>query len=315
MSSHNVARDSLLTALAPAVWGSTYLVTTEWLPPDRPLLAATMRALPAGLILLAMGRKLPSGIWWWRAAVLGVLNIGAFFYLLFVAAYHLPGGVASLVGSIQPTVVLVLSAVILKERTRSIHVVSCVVGALGIGLLVLQPQASLDAVGVLAGLGGALSMSLGIVLTKRWGRPPGVTVLTFTGWQLTVGGLLLLPVMLGSEGLPASLTGTNITGFLYLGGIGALVAYSIWFRGIGRLPAVAVSFLGFVSPLVATALGYLVLDQKLSIVQGVGALAVLAAVVLAQPRRSRNWLRRTEPEPLGQEPVTATQPPHPSLER
>ncbi|MBC8090808.1 MAG: EamA family transporter, partial [Pseudonocardia sp.] len=45
--------DAGVTALAPAVWGSTYLVTTELLPPDRPLLAATVRALPAGLVLLA----------------------------------------------------------------------------------------------------------------------------------------------------------------------------------------------------------------------------------------------------------------------
>ena len=67
-----------------------------------------MRALPAGLILVALGRVSPHGIWWWRAIVLGVLNIGAFFYFLFVAAYHLPGGVAALVMSVQPMIVLVL---------------------------------------------------------------------------------------------------------------------------------------------------------------------------------------------------------------
>lgn len=91
MTSQRLAATSALTALAPAVWGSTYLITTEFLPPDRPLLASTLRALPAGLLLLLMTRTLPRGIWWWRAVVLGVLNIGAFFYLLFLAAYHLPG--------------------------------------------------------------------------------------------------------------------------------------------------------------------------------------------------------------------------------
>ena len=54
MKSDHVARDLALTALTPAVWGSTYLVTTELLPPDRPLLAAAVRALPAGLVLLAI---------------------------------------------------------------------------------------------------------------------------------------------------------------------------------------------------------------------------------------------------------------------
>ncbi len=113
-----LVRISLLTALAPAVWGSTYLVTTEFLPPDRPLLASTLRALPAGLILLLITRVLPKGIWWIRATVLGVLNIGAFFYCLFLAAYHLPGGVAALVTAVQPLIVLLLGPLVLGARIR-----------------------------------------------------------------------------------------------------------------------------------------------------------------------------------------------------
>lgn len=281
-----VIADSALTSLAPLIWGSTYLVTTELLPPDRPLLAATVRALPAGLILLAVGRALPRGIWWWRALVLGVLNIGAFLYLLFVAAYRLPGGVAALVMAVQPTVVLLLSVPLLRARITPVHAGACVLGVAGVGLLVLRPHAGLDAVGVAAGLLGAVSMAAGIVLTKRWGRPEGVGLLNFTGWQLTVGGLVLTPVTLLAEGLPASVTGANVAGFGYLGLVGALFSYVVWFRGVERLPALAVSFLGFASPLAATALGYLVLDQALSPLQIVGALTVVAAVVLAQPRHS-----------------------------
>lgn len=170
MRADRVAADSAITALAPLVWGSTYLVTTEFLPPDRPLLAATVRALPAGLILLAVGRTLPHGRWWWRAAALGTLNIGAFLYLLFVAAYHLPGGVAALVMAVQPTIVLALSALLLKERITATHAAACALGMAGVGLLALTPRAGLDAVGVGAGLLGAVSMASGIVLTKRWGR-------------------------------------------------------------------------------------------------------------------------------------------------
>ncbi|MFF0015252.1 EamA family transporter [Streptomyces sp. NPDC005374] len=284
MSSQRLAATSALTALAPAVWGSTYLITTEFLPPDRPLLASTLRALPAGLLLLLMTRTLPRGIWWWRAVVLGVLNIGAFFYLLFLAAYHLPGGVAALVMSIQPMIVLLLGSALLKDRIQPVHLVSCLVGAAGVALLVLQPRAGLDGVGVLAGLLGALSMASGIVLTKRWGRPEGVGLLTFTGWQLTVGGLVLLPVTLAGEGLPDHLTWTNVGGFLYLSVIGALIAYVLWFRGLSRLPALAASFLSFASPLCATVLGYLFLDQTLRPLQLLGAAAVVGAVVLAQPR-------------------------------
>jgi probable blue pigment (indigoidine) exporter len=88
-------RAVLLTAFAPAAWGTTYLVTERLLPPDRPLLSATLRALPTGLVLLAVTRRLPRGDWWWRAALLGLCNIGLFFPLLFLAAYRLPGGLAS----------------------------------------------------------------------------------------------------------------------------------------------------------------------------------------------------------------------------
>src|SRR5439155_8256978 len=85
----------LTTAIAPMLWGTTYVVTTELLPPHRPLLAALLRALPAGLLLVAITRVLPRGSWWWRSLVLGTLNIGAFNALLFVGAYRLPGGVAA----------------------------------------------------------------------------------------------------------------------------------------------------------------------------------------------------------------------------
>ncbi|MFL6126439.1 EamA family transporter [Actinophytocola sp.] len=287
MRGHRLLVDSGVTALAPAIWGSTYLVTTEMLPADRPLLAAMVRALPAGLLLLALGRVVPKGVWLWRALVLGTLNIGAFFFLLFVAAYRLPGGVAALIMSIQPIVVLVLAALLLGDRIQVRHVVTCLVGAGGVALLVLRPAAALDTVGVLAALAGAASMAAGIVFTKRWGRPAGVGLLQMTGWQLTAGGLVLLPATLLAEGLPSTLTGTNLLGFGYLIVLGSLFGYAVWFRGIDRLPALAVSFLAFGSPVVATALGYLFLDQVLTVAQLAGALVIVGTVLFAQPRRAR----------------------------
>jgi|SRR5690606_21822549 len=93
--------DVLATALAPAIWGSTYIVTTELLPPDYPLTVAMLRALPAGLLLLIWARQLPRGIWWLRSFLLGSLNFALFWAMLFVTAYRLPGGVAATLGAIQ----------------------------------------------------------------------------------------------------------------------------------------------------------------------------------------------------------------------
>src|SRR5256885_583859 len=102
-------RDILLTALAPAIWGSTYIVTSELLPPDRPFTAALIRVLPAGLLLVLFTRRLPVGSGWWRLLVLGALNIGVFQALLFVAAYRLPGGLAAVLGAVQPLLVMALA--------------------------------------------------------------------------------------------------------------------------------------------------------------------------------------------------------------
>jgi probable blue pigment (indigoidine) exporter len=273
-----------VTVLAPAIWGSTYLVTTEWLPPDRPLLATAVRTLPAGLILLALARVLPRATWLWRALVLGTLNIGAFNFLLFVAAYRLPGGVAAIIMAVQPMVVLILGALLIGDRIRAVHVVACLLGATGVVLLVFKGTVALSAVGVVAALAAAVSMATGITLTKHWGRPEGVGLLPFTGWQLVAGGLVSLPFMLAIEGLPSSVTWINILAFVYLMTFGAVISYVIWFRGIERLPALAVSFLALGSPVVATLLGFFFNQERMSVLQLVGIVVIVVAVLLAQPR-------------------------------
>jgi probable blue pigment (indigoidine) exporter len=279
-----MTRDLLIAAFAPVVWGSTYLVTTEFLPADRPLITATLRALPIGLLLTLRARELPTGVWWWRAAVLGVLNIGAFFALLFVAAYRLPGGVAATAGAVQPLVVAILAYVLLGEPLRGITAIAGATGVVGVGLLVLGPDAALDPVGVAAALAGTVSMASGVVLTKRWGRP--TRLLTATGWQLTAGGLVLLPVALLVEGPPPALTAGNLTAYTWLALAGTGIAYTAWFRGIDRLPVSSLTFLGLLSPLVATLLGWLALNQQLTAVQLAGVGLVVAAVALPQLRTS-----------------------------
>jgi probable blue pigment (indigoidine) exporter len=270
----------LLSALAPVAWGTTYLVATELMPADRPLLTAAVRVLPIGVLLTLRARRLPRGSWWWRTAVLGTLNIGVFQALLFVAAYRLPGGVAATAGAVQPLVVGVLAAWLLAERLRPGMVLAAVGGILGVGLLVLTPEARLDPVGVGAALAGTVSMATGVVLTKRWGRP--VDLVTATGWQLVTGGLLLAPLALALEGLPPALTMANWAGAAWLSVIGTGAAYLLWFRGIERLPVSHLSFLGLLSPLVATVLGWAVLSQSLTAGQLTGAGLIAGTVVATQ---------------------------------
>jgi probable blue pigment (indigoidine) exporter len=284
-----------LTALAPASWGTTYAVTTQFLPPDRPLFTGLVRALPAGLLLLAITRVLPRGAWWWKSAVLGGLNIGAFFPLLFLSAYRLPGGMAAVVGSIGPLFVVGLSALLLGRRPTVRSVLTGVVAAFGVSLVVLKATGALDALGVLAALAATAAMSAGTVLTKRWGRPEGVGPLALTGWQLTAGGLLIAPVALLAEGAPPALDARAVGGYLYLALANTAVAYWLWFRGIGRLTATQVTFLGPLSPLTAAIVGWAALGQVLTPLQLTGMALAFGATVAGQlqPRTTARTTTRT----------------------
>jgi probable blue pigment (indigoidine) exporter len=270
----------LITALTPLIWGLTYFITTQFLPQGYPLKVAMIRALPAGVILLIILRRLPTGKWWWRVFILGALNFTIFFSMLFVAAYRLPGGVAATVGAIQPLVVVVLSRFVLRIPLNAGAIIAAIAGVAGVALLVLTPKAALDPVGIAAGLFGAASMAVGVVLTRRW-QPP-VSPLTFTAWQMTAGGLLLVPLAFFFEPPLPALTLTNVAALAFLAIIGGALAYLIWFRGIGVLGASTASLLSLLSPVVAVLVGWLALHQTLSLAQTAGILVVLASVWIGQ---------------------------------
>jgi hypothetical protein avisC_03910 len=283
-----------LTALAPAVWGTTYIVTTHALPTGHPVFAALMRTLPAGALALALTRRLPSGQWWWKSLVLGALNMACFFPLLFVAAQRLPGGVAATLGAAQPIIVAGLAVVVLSERPSAWRLMWGGIGVVGVALVVLGPQAGLDVLGVTAGLGGAVSMGLGVVLTKRWGKPDGVSALSLAGWQLTGAGLLLVVPALLIDGVPTGIDATAVAGYSWLGLVGGLAAYVLWFEGIRRLPVTPTALLGLLSPLTAALLGHVIAGEVLSPIQLLGFALALTAMTAGQlaPPSSRSSSRK-----------------------
>lgn len=277
--------DLLLTAIAPIIWGSTYIVTTQFLPGFSPMTVSILRALPAGLLLLLMVRQLPTGIWWLRTFILGALNISIFLSMLFIAAYRLPGGVAGTIISAQPLIVVFLAAPLLGTRIRPLAILAALIGMGSVALLVLTPNATLDMLGVVAGLAGATSMAFGSILSRKW-QPP-VSPLTFTAWQLTVGGLLLVPVALIFEPTMPIPTTSNLLGLAWLGLIGAGLTYALWFRGIGRLESAVASSLLFLSPLTAVLLGWCFLDQALSLPQVAGVVLIIGSIWLSQRATSQ----------------------------
>lgn len=277
----------LMAALPPAIWGSTYLITTEMLPADRPLTAAVLRLLPVGILMVLLTRQRPAPGQWWKLVVLSALSMSGLHALLFVAAYRLPGGLAALLVCAQPLLVLLLGFALFGQRTPLRVSIAALIGFAGVALVLLSPTSlRWDLVGVLAALLAAASMGLGTLLIKRWGMQ--MPVLAFTAWQLLLGGLLLVPLALMMEMPMPALEAKNIAGYAYLALIGTLIPYLLWFRAMRELEPVLISIFLLLSPLSALLLGYLFLDQALTGWQALGALAVFAGILLSQyPARSR----------------------------
>lgn len=273
--------DISVTALAPVIWGSTYIVTTEFLPQGYPLTAAMLRALPMGLLLTLYIGRLPGRAWVSRIVLLGAFNFTLFWTLLFISAYRLPGGVAAIMGASQAVLVIIFARMFLGAPVKWLAVFGACLGMVGVAALILTPQAALDPIGIAAGIGAAASMATGTVFARKW-RPPDTPLLAFTAWQLLAGGVLLLPLALAFEPPLPSLTLQHVTGFVYLGLIGAGLTYALWFRGVERIEPSAISALGFLSPLSAIILGWVFLGQALSVGQWIGEAAIALSIILSQ---------------------------------
>lgn len=267
----------LATILAPCLWGSTYVVFTQTLPVEHPLLVGALRALPAGILLMLLGPGLPPRGKLLPLAIIGFANIGLFFGMLFLSASRLPGGLAATLGSMQPLLVAFLAWPLLLRRPRPGQVLAALAGIVGVGLLVLDSTVQLDAIGVAAALAGAAAMATGTVLIERWGRIG--TPLALAAWQLALGGLILLPVALALEGLPPVPSARNLAGLAYLVVIGTALAYWLWVRGIAAVGS-GIAFLGLLSPLVATFLGAALLGEWFHAQQWLGIAVIFASTVV-----------------------------------
>jgi probable blue pigment (indigoidine) exporter len=274
-------RWALVTAIAPVAWGSTYFVTHEFLPTQHPLWGAVIRALPAGLLLLAVGRTRPRGPWWWRSAVLGALNTGVFFALIYLAAQLLPTSVAATIMATAPVVMMLLAWALLAERPAVLQVLGAGVGIVGVGLMLFTGVGTVDGRGVLASVAAMTLSSLGYVLTKRWSSDAGL--LASTSWQLIAGGLVLVPAAVLVEGPPPALDAGALLAFAFVSGVATALAFVAWFAGLRQLPAGTVGLLGLLNPMTGVLLGTLVAAELLSPRQLAGLGLLLVGVLAGQP--------------------------------
>lgn len=279
-----------MTAIAPIAWGSTYYVTREFLPADSPIWGAVLRALPAGLVLLAIRPRRPRGAWWWRASVLGALNVGVFFALIYVVAQLLPTSIASTVMATSPAVMMLLAWLLAGERLRALPMLGAAVGLVGVVLLLATDTGAVDPLGIAASVAAMLLSSLGYVLAKRW--KDDTEVLAVTSWQLLAGGLMLVPAALVVEGRPPMLDAVEVAAFGYVSVVATAIAFAAWFGGLAHLPAGTVGLIGLLNPVTGVVLGVLLAGEVLGGWQVAGLALVLAGILLGQPAAARVAARK-----------------------
>ena len=275
------------------VWGSTYLgieFAGETIPG---VFGAGVRFTIVGVLMFGF-------VAWHRgwsalrisraqlgsAALVGLLLPGAN-SVLFITEQHVPIGLTSLIIASVPLWVLLLRLAV-GERPDAVASLGLLVGFAGIVVLV-RPGGGSGPLGyLLLTVVAAFAWALGSFLSPRIAVPRDALVAT--GYETLVGGLVLAVIGLAatpaSELDPATWSTRSILGLVYLIFIGSLVAYTAYAWLLGNAPLGQVSTYAYVNPVVAIALGVIVLDETLTLRVVLGALLILAAVAIVVRRES-----------------------------
>lgn len=273
----------LLVALA---WGSCFLFIT-WGLRDAPVLwFATLRALLAGLAMLAAAvlirphsaaGTMPRDAGTWALVVLlAVTNVSVAFAAMFAAATGVTAGVASVLANAQPLLVILPAWWLFGERPRLPEVVAVAVGFSGL-MLVAVPSGG----GRGAGLAvlAAVAITAGTLLARRLA---GVDLLALGAWQFLLGGAVLTVAAAVVEGPPTVIvwTGRFTVAVVTLAVAGTALPYVLWLVELRRASLTAVTAWTLLVPVAGVVLGVVVLRQGVGAVELVGDAIVVAALIV-----------------------------------
>jgi drug/metabolite transporter (DMT)-like permease len=303
----------LLTALWTVflVWGSTYLAIKLSVRTLPAFLSAGSRFLLAGallaLILVVTGRSIRvSRRELAASAVLGISLLALGVGLVTLAETRIDSSIAAMIAGTVPLQVILLRT-LARERVALATRLSVLVGLAGLALVVIPGgSGASSAVGLLVALTASISWSLGSVLGHRLPLPKDGFVATT--WEMLAAGVVL--VLLGiATGEPWSMdasafTVQSIAAWLYLAVFGSLIGFTAYAWLLRNAPISKVVTHQYVNPLVAIALGALVLDEQLTLVVAAGAALIVGSVFVAV--RSENAAARSrsvEPDHASRTPV------------
>ncbi len=268
------------------IWGTTYLAISVALETVPVLLLAGLRWMFAGVVMsvamLATGRGLPKPRLWGPLALLGFLmNIVGNGFVVYAQQHVASGLTAVLIATTPFWSALVERLLPNGERFTRRSLFGLALGFGGIVVLVWPEMTHGGAEGA-AFVGGVIAIQLACVgwvigtsFAKR--HELGDNPFRSAALQMVFSGTMLLTAATAhGDWAQLSFTPRTISAMLYLSIAGSLVAYSAYIYAIQHLPLPLVSLYAYINPMIAVALGTLLLNEPLS-----ARILVAAALVFA----------------------------------
>lgn len=277
----------LFASIAPIFWGTTFFVTTEFLPDNASFWISFWRACPIGLAWLIYLRHWPKKEWWGKLLIISACNIGIFFPLLFLSANLLPkaAGLGTMIVAFQPIPLAFLIWWWIGRKPQWQTWLSIAISAIGMYVLLDDPHKIINVFGILAALGCVCVLSIGTVLVERWGIMDD-NISAYTAWQLLLGGLMIAPMAYFIEG-PCPNFFAEKNGIAYASLYGILfvticstgIAYWVWFWSLKRISLLSIAMLSLLGPIVAYFIDVFYQDLGFTITEGIGICLVLAGLI------------------------------------
>jgi drug/metabolite transporter (DMT)-like permease len=269
------------------VWGSTYFAIRVMVETMPALLGAGVRFTVAGAVMLgvlaAMGRRVRLE----RAHVGGALVVGTLFMgangVVMLAEKEVPSAVAALVIASIPLWVIVLRR-LGGERPARRSFAAVAVGFAGVALLLApgEQHEGASALALLALVGAAVMWATATVRSPRTPLPRDLLV--SSAWQMLLGGAVCILVALAiGEGTgidPSAFSTESVLAFAYLVVFGSWLAFSAFAWLLQNAPVSKVATYAYVNPVIAIALGALILDEVITPATAVGAAIIVVSVAL-----------------------------------
>lgn len=293
-ASKTAARISLgvLAAFAAIyfIWGTTYLAIAISLHTLPPFVTGGVRFVLAGVLMYAWLRvRNPrpfADVNLGTAALVGVLLSGVGNGFVVWAQQGIPSGIAALMVTAVPVMVLVLDWAFFSKRAPSRQALAgTAIAVAGVVTIVMHTRSlsgNAHPIYVLSMCAAVVGWSFGTLIQKRAARAD--TVLSLTCAQMLFGGAfqLVMSVIDGewSHFDFATVSWSSAGAVLYLVIFGSIIALNCYLWLLTRVPAPTVTTYALVNPVVALILGALVLGERITSLAMIAAVMVLAGVAL-----------------------------------